>query len=153
GFAVAEHIKRTPEFAASTLMMLTSNRQTGDAARCKELGVAGYLTKPFSQSNLLDAIVTALGTSSFANAEKVSSADLALKECQRPLRVLLAEDNAVNQQLAIRLLEKRGHTVVLANNGREAVEAFDNQRFDLVLMDVHMPEMNGFEATGAIRAK
>jgi signal transduction histidine kinase/DNA-binding response OmpR family regulator/HPt (histidine-containing phosphotransfer) domain-containing protein len=153
GFAVAEHIKSTPEFAASTLMMLTSNRQTGDAARCKELGVAGYLTKPFSQSNLLDAIVTALGTSSFANAETASTADLALKECQRSLRVLLAEDNAVNQQLAIRLLEKRGHSVVLANNGRKAVEAFDSQRFDLVLMDVHMPEMNGFEATGAIRAK
>jgi signal transduction histidine kinase/CheY-like chemotaxis protein/HPt (histidine-containing phosphotransfer) domain-containing protein len=153
GFTVAEHIKKTPELASSTLMMLTSSRQTGDAARCRSLGLAGYLTKPFSQSTLLDAIVTALGTASVARAEPTADLGIRGKEAPRPLRILLAEDNPVNQQLAIRVLEKQGHSVVVANNGREALERFDTEVFDLILMDVHMPEMNGFEATAAIRKK
>ncbi len=151
GFAVAEQIKNTPELASSTLVMLTSSRQSGDAARCRELGLAGYLTKPFSQSNLLDTIVTALGPSPFDGSGRATVGTPVEKEGQRPLRILLAEDNMVNQQLAIRILEKQGHSVVVANNGRQAVERFDADFFQLVLMDVHMPEMNGFEATAAIR--
>jgi CheY-like chemotaxis protein/HPt (histidine-containing phosphotransfer) domain-containing protein len=151
GFAVAEEIKNTPELASSTLVMLTSGRQSGDAARCRELGLAGYLTKPFTQSSLLDTIVTALGPSRFDSNDQAPAGGLPEGTRQRPLRILLAEDNTVNQQLAIRILEKQGHSVVVANNGRQAVEGFDPDFFQLVLMDVHMPEMNGFEATAAIR--
>jgi CheY-like chemotaxis protein/HPt (histidine-containing phosphotransfer) domain-containing protein len=153
GFAVAEAIKQTPEFAASTLMMLTSARQSGDAARCRKLGLAGYLTKPFSQSSLLDAIVTALGASSFAGGKGAGSAGPDRAGALRPLRILLAEDNAVNQQLAVKLLEKRGHSIAVAGNGRNAVQQFQPGAFDLILMDVHMPVMNGFEATALIRQK
>jgi len=150
GFAVAKEIRNSPGLASSTIVMLTSSRQSGDAARCRELGLAGYLTKPFSQSDLLDTIVTALAPSRFdAGGPTVGS--LLEGEAQQPLRILLAEDNTVNQQLAIRILEKQGHSVVVANNGRQAVEGFDPDFFQLVLMDVHMPEMNGFEATAAIR--
>jgi PAS domain S-box-containing protein len=153
GFALAERIKQNPELTAATILMLTSAGFAGDAARCKELGIAVYLVKPVRQLELLEAIRLALGT----GPEKQTSAALitrhALGNATRRLQILLAEDNAVNQVLAVRLLQKRGHSVVVVGNGREALATLDNQRFDIVLMDVQMPEMDGFQATAAIREK
>jgi len=138
-------------------MMLSSAGQAGDAARCREVGVATYLTKPIRQSHLLDAIMIALGTRATATAEGASrdagAKPLSSTTSGHGRRILLAEDNEVNQKLAVRLLEKRGYAVTVASNGREALAALDRERFDLVLMDVQMPEMGGFEATAAIRAR
>lgn len=153
GFAVAEQIGRTPELGGTTIMMLTSSGQPGDAARCREVGVAAYLTKPVSQSDLLNAIGRVLSTSKPVEALSQLVTRHSLREGQLPLRILLAEDSAINQMLAVRLLEKRGHTVAVATNGKEALKALDEAEFDLVLMDVQMPEMSGFEATEAIREK
>jgi two-component system, sensor histidine kinase and response regulator len=153
GFALAEYIKRHPSFRAATIMMLSSAGQRGDAMRCRELGVAAYLTKPIRQSELMDAILTALGTRAKADAKPVLVTRHTLRESQNRLRVLLAEDNAVNQLVALRLLEKCGHTVTVAANGKKALEALEKGTFDAILMDVQMPEMNGWEATQAIRAK
>jgi two-component system, sensor histidine kinase and response regulator len=135
-------------------MMLTSAGQRGDAARCRQLGVAAYLTKPVGQSELFDALVQVLGRGAL---EAQSSEPLvtrhSLREGRKRLRILLAEDNVVNQKLAVRLLEKRESTVLVASNGREAVAALEKESFDLVLMDLQMPGMDGFEATSAIREK
>ena len=154
GFTMVERIRQHEDLRQTTIMMLTSVGQRGDAARCRELGIAAYLIKPIAQSQLLDAILNVLGT----RAQPADEPRLnlitrhSLRENQRKLRILLAEDNAVNQKLASRLLEKRGHTVAVAGNGREALKVLEKQRFDLVLMDVSMPEMDGLEATRAIRA-
>jgi two-component system, sensor histidine kinase and response regulator len=131
-------------------MMLTSAGERGDAARCRALGVTAYLTKPIRQSELLDAILTSLGSAPAERSGQLVTVH-SMREHRRPLHILLAEDNVVNQTLATRLLEKGGHSVVLAVNGREAVETWKRERFDLILMDVQMPEMGGFEATAAIR--
>ena len=156
GFALAEHIKEDPLLAEATIMMLTVAGQRGDVARCRELGVAAYLTKPIKPSDLLDAISTVIGVRSQQLDQPVLVTRHSLREHRRIFRILVAEDNVVNQLLATRLLEKRGHTVVMANNGREALtilEKADFNGFDAVLMDVQMPEMDGFEATAAIREK
>ena len=156
GFAVAEAIQKRPELGGSTIMMLSSVGHRGDAARCKELGVAAYLTKPVKQSILLEAIHAALAGPPADGAgarERPLVTRHSVREAQRPLRVLLAEDNAVNRALMISLLKKRGHSVVIAQNGREAVDAHARERFDVVLMDVQMPEVDGFEATAAIRKR
>src|SRR5437764_2444213 len=152
GFTLAEHIHRDPELAAATIMMLTSAGHLGDAERCRKLGITGYLVKPVRQSELLDAICHLLGGE--AKKEAVSLVTRhSLREVKKRARILLAEDNAVNRTLAIRLLEKRGYTVGVAANGREAVTALEKENFDAVLMDVQMPEMDGFEATAKIREK
>lgn len=150
GFTLAERLQKTPDVAGATLMMLSSAGQREDAARCRALGLSAYLTKPIRQSTLLDAIMTALGA---AGAAAAAADGPGVGRAGRSLRVLLAEDNAVNQKLAVRLLEKRGHRVTVANNGREALAALDRDRFDAVLMDVQMPEMDGFAATAAIRER
>jgi CheY-like chemotaxis protein len=151
GFTLAEHIKRIPALAGATIMMLSSADLSGEAARCRALGVAGFLTKPIHQSELLDAIRVALGD---AAREPVSQrARPAARAASHRLHILLAEDNPVNQRLTVRLLEKRGHTVVVANNGREALAALAREPVDLVLMDVQMPEMDGLEATAEIRRR
>jgi CheY-like chemotaxis protein len=155
GFAVAEIIRNRPTLAGATIMMLASDRRAGDTARCRELGVACYLTKPITQSELLDAILVALGQRTQETAPAAVVAQPAVRPAGRSLRILLAEDNAVNKALAVRLLEKRGHRVVVAGNGRDALQALGQAglgRFDAVLMDVQMPEMDGFEAAAAIRA-
>jgi two-component system, sensor histidine kinase and response regulator len=155
GFTFIEKVRQRPELSAATIMMLTSAGHRGDAARCQELGVAGYLLKPIRQTELREAIARVLGEqerkmeSRLVTRYSVQGAG----EATAGLRVLLAEDNAVNQRLAMRLLEKRGHQVKVANNGREALETLEKEQFDLVLMDVQMPEMDGFEATAAIREK
>src|SRR4029077_3627356 len=152
GFTLIEHIRQRPELSTSIIMMLTSAGHRGDAARCQELGIAAYLLKPIRQSELREAIARVLGAREQKGAIPLITR-YSLGDAVDPmavLRVLVAEDNPVNQRLAARLLEKRGHRVTVTSNGREAVEALANQTFDLVLMDIQMPEMDGFEATGEI---
>jgi signal transduction histidine kinase/CheY-like chemotaxis protein len=156
GFRLAEQIKHRPELVAATIMMLASGGQRGDAARCRELGVAAYLTKPVRQSELRAAIDAVLTGTSLKQNERPAAPLITrhtLREARgsSKMRVLLAEDNVVNQRVALRLLERHGHTVVVANNGREALAALAHEAFDLLLMDVQMPEMDGFEATAEIR--
>jgi two-component system, sensor histidine kinase and response regulator len=150
GFTLAKQIKDDPMLGSTIIMMLTSGDRHGDVTRCEELGLAAYLLKPIKQSELFDAIVLALGV---AEVEDDSSSKATAEEVAqlRPLRVLLAEDSLVNQRLAVGLLEKYGHTVVVACHGREAVATLQSQSFDVILMDVQMPEMDGFEATVAVR--
>jgi signal transduction histidine kinase/CheY-like chemotaxis protein len=151
GFQVAEHISAQPELTRATIMMLSSSGHHGDASRCRDLGVAAYLTKPVLAANLHDAIGRVLNhapTATVARSTKPAQADAACR-----LRVLLAEDNIVNQRVAVGLLTKRGHDITVANNGLEALEALERGAFDVVLMDVQMPEMGGLEATAAIRER
>jgi two-component system sensor histidine kinase/response regulator len=152
GFALARKIKDNPALAGAVIMMLSSAEQVDDSARCRELGIAVYVTKPVRQSELLDAIMSALGTGQIPPRTRTHSAEPVLKT-SRSLRVLLAEDNPVNQRLAVRILEKWGHSVIVAGNGRKAVEAWEKEPVDIVLMDVQMPEMSGTEATGIIRQR
>jgi CheY-like chemotaxis protein len=153
GFALVERIRQNPRMATASIIMLTSAGQRGDAARCRQLEVAAYLTKPVGQSELFDAILRVLGSRVAETQQGALVTRHSLREGRKGPRVLLAEDNAVNRTLAVRLLEKRGCSVELAGNGLEAVAAFERQSFDLVLMDVQMPEMDGFEATAAIRER
>jgi PAS domain S-box-containing protein len=148
GFAVAERIRQEPALAGVTVMLLTSDVMSGDLARCRTLGVARHLVKPFTPSELLNAVLLALGqsietASPFIPAEPDASA--------KRLHVLVAEDNAVNQRVIVRLLEKMGHIPVIAYNGQEAVETYESRPFDVALMDVQMPVMDGLAATKAIR--
>jgi CheY-like chemotaxis protein len=155
GFDLIERIRQRPGASTATIMMLTSAGHRGDAARCQELQVAAYLLKPIRQSELREAIARVLGAREQQGAipliTRYTLQDA--RETAASLRILLAEDNPVNQRLASRLLEKRGHSVVVAGNGREALEALERGSFDLVFMDVQMPVMDGFEATAAIRKK
>ena len=150
GFRLAEEIRKNPQLSSAMILMLTSAGQRGDAARCRELGLEGYLTKPVSQSELLDAVLRVVGAKRPA-AKPVLVTRYSLREEGRPLRVLLAEDNAVNRLVALRVLENRGHSVVTVGNGRAALERLENETFDLILMDIQMPEMDGFETTAIIR--
>jgi len=150
GYTLAERIRQHPEIAGATLLVLTSSSQTGESTRRQELGINACLSKPIKQADLWKAIMQVLGMPLSADARMERLPERALQEMRR-LRVLLAEDNLVNQKLAVRLLERRGHQVVVANNGREALDRLQRQPFDVVLMDVQMPEMDGFEATTAIR--
>ena len=151
GFAVAQSIKADLALSHSTIMMLSSADKGSDIKRCREVGISVYLVKPIGQSELFDAIMNILGLLSVRKAP-ANRRDLSEKS-NTPRKILLAEDNAVNQKLAIRLLEKWGHTVEVANNGLEAMAALEKTAYDLVLMDIQMPEMGGFEATQAIRKK
>jgi len=157
GFMVAEAIGKEPALAEAPIMMLTSADRQGDAARCRSLGLVAHLVKPVKASELLRAISTVLGNSQAAHDVKAETKITVVPEppaeliAGRVLRILLAEDNPVNQRVAVRVLEKMGHTVAVANHGGEAIAALSVARYDLVLMDVQMPEVDGFEATGIIR--
>jgi CheY-like chemotaxis protein len=131
--------------------MLSSGGQPGEVARGRQLGVAAYLTKPVQEEDLLDSLLASMGMRSPRPHEPSSIPAPVRSGGPRRLRVLLAEDNPVNQKLAVRLLEKRGHAVVAAGDGRQALAALAQEHFDVVLMDVQMPDMDGFEATAAIR--
>jgi CheY-like chemotaxis protein len=151
GFGFVERLKHTLDASPSTIMMLTSGGQRGDAQRCEQLGIAAYLLKPVRQSELRDAIGRVL---SATKGKQPLITRFSLREQvigSRSLKILLAEDNLTNQKLATRLLEKRNHGVKVVANGREALEALDKDTYDLVLMDMQMPEMDGFEATAALR--
>jgi len=151
GFTLAARMSQQPQFAGTVVMMLTSVGLRGDAARCRELGIAAYLTKPLTQPELWEAMQTVLSRQRETAEPPPLVTRHSARASHRRLCILLAEDNAVNQRLAMRLLEKRGHTVVAVGNGREALDALAQQPFDIVLMDVQMPEMDGLEATAAIR--
>jgi CheY-like chemotaxis protein len=155
GFSLVEQIKQRLDISTSTIMMLTSGGQRGDAARCESLGISAYLLKPVRQSELREAITRVLGAKDQPGAAPmITQQELQnMSASTHSLRILLAEDNPTNQKLALRMLEKRGHRVTLANNGRQALEALENASFDLVLMDVQMPEMDGLEATSRLREK
>jgi PAS domain S-box-containing protein len=151
GFALAQQIKKRPRLAGASIMMLTSGPRPGDRARCLALGLSAYLSKPIKQSDLLDTIMGAL---SGRPAETRSSGQPTAAPRQGPrLRVLVAEDNSVNQQVAVGMLARAGHGAVVAANGREALALLEREVFDLVLMDVQMPELDGFETTAAIRER
>jgi signal transduction histidine kinase/CheY-like chemotaxis protein len=155
GFGVAEQMASRPELAGATIMMLTSSGQYGDAARCRDLGISAYLTKPVRQADLLNQICRVLER----GVARVEPAPAALETAagepsrRRGSKILLAEDNPVNQRVAVGLLQRRGHSVTVANNGKEAIDILEREPFDLVLMDVQMPEMGGFEATAVIRER
>jgi two-component system, sensor histidine kinase and response regulator len=151
GFATAAKIKQDPELPTPAIMMLTSGGQRGDADRCRQLGIAAYLSKPVRQWELHEAILRVLGLRPQLTEASSLVTRHSLKETSKRLRILLAEDNPVNSELALRIFSKRGHSVVVAVNGLRALEALEKQDFDLILMDVQMPEMDGFEATAAIR--
>jgi two-component system sensor histidine kinase/response regulator len=159
GFTLVEHIKKHPEFATATIVMLTSGRQRGDAARCRALGVSAYLTKPVRAAELHAAVAMLVAELSPRLPKSDTEVSLITQHSLRErrtgtsesLRILLAEDNIVNQHLAARILEKHGHRVILADNGTKAVAALAEQQVDVVLMDVQMPGMDGLEATALIR--
>ena len=153
GFEVAARVKQDPQLHGAEVILLTSAGRSEDVARAKTVGVAAALSKPVKQSELWDAIVTALNVPGQQKSRASSSAARTRARARQPLRVLLAEDNPVNQEVALRLLERRGHSVIVAENGRHALTAIERHKFDLVLMDVQMPEMGGLEATQLIREK
>jgi len=152
GFGLVETMRSVPEFSSIPILMLSSGATCGERERCHEAAIAAYLTKPVRPSELLDAVLNACAT----RAEPVKPSlpeELPAQEAPKQLRILLAEDNAVNRTLAIRLLEKQGHAVAVAENGRQALDALARGNFDIVLMDLQMPEVDGFEAIHAIRKK
>jgi CheY-like chemotaxis protein/HPt (histidine-containing phosphotransfer) domain-containing protein len=161
GFTLAEAIRRHPEWAGALLLMVSSGGPAGSTARARAAGVADLLTKPVKQADLWQAILRAMGTA--APAVRPAAAERPAAPPGGPLRILLAEDNPVNQKLAVSLLQKQGHAVILAENGREALAALypadsppdegGPRRFDVVLMDVQMPELDGLRATEAIRER
>jgi PAS domain S-box-containing protein len=150
GFTFARRVKRDPRLSATPVVMLTSLGDPRDVARCRKIGVDAYLSKPVKHSDLLDALVTVFGVST----RQAASVHRTTRARTRPLRVLVAEDNLVNRKLITRLLQKRGHRIVAVDNGHAAVVALTSpsrKTFDVVLMDVQMPQMNGLEAAAAIR--
>ena len=154
GFQVLQRIQSNPGLAGEVIMLLSANRQLVDTERFRGLRVKQWLTKPVGQSELLDAILSALGHKVAEERLVETSVPVPQMVQGPPLNILLSEDNPVNQKLAIRLLEKAGHRVTLASTGREALGAWENAGapgFDIVLMDIQMPEMDGMEATAAIR--
>jgi CheY-like chemotaxis protein len=153
GFELVEVIRQRPALAGIPIVMLTSAGVRGDVARCRELGIAVHIAKPVSQAQLVDSLRAALGCQAPGDAAPALIPHPTWRAEEPKLRVLLAEDNAVNQVLAVRLLEKQGHSTVVVGTGRAALEALDEREFDLVLMDVQMPDMDGFEATAAIRER
>jgi CheY-like chemotaxis protein len=171
GFDLVSEIRGEPRFANMAIIMLTSGSMPGDIARCHDLGVDAYLTKPVRQVELLKAIVKRVSARHISSGQDVLALKAAVageraeepREAPAPLsrpavladrlHILLVEDNHINQVLATRLLGKQGHTAKVAGTGREALALFTQEDFDLVLMDVQMPDMGGLEATAAIRAQ
>ena len=159
GFALAERIQREADLAGSTVMMLTSLGHQVDAGRCRALGLANYLVKPVKQSELLRAVLAALGASrSHGHRPEPASAAggrkaTALAPTTGRLRILLADDNAVNRLVAVRMLEKQGHAVAVACDGKQALDALNREHFDVALLDIQMPELDGFEVAAAVRVQ
>ena len=151
GFTLASHIQQDRKIGSVVVMMLTSLDQTHGAKELERLGIKSFLVKPVKQSDLLDAIMLAMDGRRSDSPAPVEIQQTAAQ--LPPLQVLLAEDSLANQKLAIGLLKRWGHTVTVANNGREAVALASQRKFDLILMDVQMPEMDGMEATALIQQR
>jgi len=151
GFMLAKRIRDDRRIAATPIVMLTSAARPEDAVRCRRLGIAAHVTKPIKQSDLMDAIVSLLSVYP-AEASKRRRRTEAPK-VRRRLTILLAEDNPVNRKLVVRALEQRGHRVLTAQNGRVALDKFDRGTFDVILMDVQMPDVDGLSATVTIRQR
>jgi CheY-like chemotaxis protein len=163
-FVIADYIKQHPDQAKSIIILLSSIDSRGDAAPWQKLGISTYLTKPVKQSELMNAINSVLGIGEpdktfvpIPIEEKKPiihhEAEESQPEISHGYRILIAEDNIVNQKVAYKILEKKGHNVMGVMDGEEALTALDKHIFDLILMDIQMPKMNGFEATAAIREK
>ena len=152
GFEVAEQIKRITGMSDGIIMMLTSESYPADAARCRALGIPAHLLKPIGQIELLESIRQILHVGPKITGERMLNQQMPQTDW-RGLRVLLAEDNLVNQKLATRLLEKRGFSVVVVGDGRAAIDATATNYFDIVLMDVQMPGMDGLQAVAEIRRR
>jgi CheY-like chemotaxis protein/HPt (histidine-containing phosphotransfer) domain-containing protein len=151
GFELTERIRTEPDLGGAVILMLTSGDGPGDIDRCRKVGAAAHLMKPIKQSELFDAIIGSVGI--VQEGERQSRDGLEEPGEMRPLRILLAEDSYPNQRLAVGLLSKWGHRIMIANNGREALAALERDSFDVVLMDVQMPEMDGYQATAVIRER
>jgi len=151
GFDLALQLQEHPDWVGATIMMLTSSDQIGDGARCRSLGISAYLVKPVRQSELLSKICNSV--QSALNNEVAPGTLQPEPKIASETRILVAEDNAVNQALVRRLLEKRGYSIVVVGDGRAAVAALEQGTFDIVLMDVQMPDMDGFAATAIIRER
>ncbi|MBW2112036.1 MAG: response regulator [Deltaproteobacteria bacterium] len=159
GEDVARAIQADPRLRGPRILILTSIGQRGDAKKFRELGCSAYLTKPVRQSQLLDALAEALvqeKPSGRGGGDAPSRPDIITRHSlgegiARSARILLAEDNLVNQKVATKILEKGGHRVDVVANGKQALKALDKNEYDIVLMDVQMPEMDGYTATRAIR--
>jgi two-component system, sensor histidine kinase and response regulator len=153
GFELTEKIRADSSIANPTVIMLTSAGQRGDAARCLELGISAYLLKPINQQQLLKTMTGSLQKNTVNKTGASFLTRHSIRESERSLNILLAEDNPINQKLAVRLIQRMGHKVSIALNGRQALEAIETEKFDIILMDVQMPEMDGLEATQAIRTR
>jgi CheY-like chemotaxis protein len=151
GFTLAEHLLSRPELARCTIMMLSSGDRQEGAVRCRALGLGGYLTKPIKHAELREALLRALSAEG-PRGRAPTAAEARPPERSGRLRILLAEDNAINQRLAVRLLEKQGHTVHVATTGTEALAALEGETFDVLLLDVQLPDLDGFEVTARVRA-
>jgi len=153
GFSFVERVRQEPMLSTAKIMMLTSAGKRGDAGRCETLGISAYATKPVRQCELRELLLRLLDE---REAPRALITQYLLAAAQKPkesLRVLVAEDNPVNQRLIARLMEKRGHHVKVVGNGREALDALRRGAYDVVLMDVQMPVMDGIEATGEQRRR
>jgi len=151
GYELIGNINQHPEISTPTIILLTSAGERGDASKCLSLGVAAYLLKPVSQSVLLLTIAKVLQMPAGTTERKSLVTRHSIRESKKRLRILLVEDNPVNRKLATKLLEKMGHGVSVAEDGKKALEAMAQGNFDMVMMDVQMPVMDGFEATSIIR--
>jgi signal transduction histidine kinase/CheY-like chemotaxis protein/ligand-binding sensor domain-containing protein len=156
GFELVQQIKRSPGLSSGAIMMLTSDDYHATSVRCREMGIQKYLIKPVRTMELMNAIGMLVSPEPGEASKTSGTLEVPEKKSDQPvskLKILLAEDNLVNQKLATRLLQKLGHEVVVVGNGREALDRLEECTYDLVLTDVQMPEMDGFEATAAIREK
>jgi two-component system sensor histidine kinase/response regulator len=153
GFMLVEQMRQVPGLISPATIMLTSGGQSGDGQRCRDLEISGYLIKPVLQSDLLATMLRVIEPPGESTNPKPIVTRQTLRRRQATLRILLAEDNVVNQRLAKRLLEKHTHVVVVAGDGVKALEALTREHFDLILMDVQMPAMDGIEVTTQIRER
>ncbi len=153
GFELAAAIKADPALDSTIIMMLSTNDLDEDVARCEQIGIEHFMYKPVKQSELFDAIATATGSAAIGHLAKINKQTHPVQPLSRVLNVLIAEDNFVNQRLASDILQERGHTFMIANNGLEALQLHEQYVFDVILMDGQMPEMDGYQATREIRRR
>jgi CheY-like chemotaxis protein len=153
GFMLSQRIRDSKEFEDLQIMMLTAVGKRGDGAKCQELNIGSYLMKPVRQSELINSISLMFGKEIKKQKKPELVTRHTLRENKKPLSILVAEDNKVNQKLITRLLEKDGHKIQIANNGKEVLACYQKNSYDVILMDIQMPEMDGFETTINIRKK